>query len=94
MDYKSASIEYFNKNNIKYIQNYTIDYRCDTFTVDFYLPELKAFIIFDHDGWASKVYEDIKSLSKLNGYKVHIVPLYEIGNNIRTLENYLYSSNM
>lgn len=92
MDYKTATIEYFNKNNIKYIQNYTIDYRCDTFVVDFYLPDSKTFIIFDNDNWAIDLYKDIQSLSKLNGFDVHIIPIYEI-NNINQLENYLLFSN-
>ena len=90
MDFTAMAIEYY-KDTIEYKQNFTIDYRCDTFVVDFYLPSIQTFVIFNRDNWAIEVYKDIKALCKLNGKRAIIIPIYDIHTEAE-FNNYLYKS--
>lgn len=78
MNINEIIIEVLEKNNIAYKHPYNIDYRCDSFDIDFFLIDSKMFIILDQDGYNYELYKDISSLGKVNGYKTTIIPLYEI----------------
>lgn len=76
---------------IEYKHPYNIDYRVDSFDIDFFLPANKVFIILEHDKYNHEIYKDIKSLGLLEGYGTVIIPMHEI-NNQRDLEQYVYSA--
>ncbi len=80
MDINSKIIEILNSNKIDYKQNYNIDYRCDEFNIDFYLPDSKMFIILEYDVYNHEIYEDIKALGSTAGYKTTIIPIHDINN--------------
>ena len=91
MDINSKIIEILNSNKIDYKQNYNIDYRCDEFNIDFYLPDSRMFIILEYDNYAHEIYKDIKSLGMLNGFRTTIIPIHEI-NNEQELSNWIYKA--
>ena len=91
MNINEIIIEVLEKNNTAYKHPYNIDYRCDSFDIDFYLPDSRMFIILDQDSYNFELYKDIASLGKVNGYRTTIIPIYKIQNR-ETLIQWVYHS--
>lgn len=70
------------KNNYKleFKHPYNIDYRYDSFDIDFFLPKIKTFIILEYDNYNHEIYKDIKAFSSQEGYRTAIIPIHELNN--------------
>lgn len=80
MNINEIIIDELNKQGIEFRHPYNIDYRVDTFDIDFYLIDSKTFIILEYDTYNHEIYEDIKALGSSAGYKTTIIPIHEINN--------------